>query len=139
MHPQITTQPDLFPDRERDPQADVEWFVKFLAERDWMFAREVLAAVGQPPTEDAKRWVRGLADRSGGRVASGQRGYRLTLRMTSQEFHTARNTLAHQATELQRRVLEMDKVFYTRPPVAVSAGVLDSGNDKLSDGGHKTL
>jgi len=125
-------QPDLFDACPAPDDRDVEWFIGYLAHRDWTFAEDVLVSVGKPVTENTKRWVRGLAERSGGRISSGQAGYLLTRNLTLEQFHHARNTLAHQAQKLQQRVLAMDKVFYTRAPVAVSAGILELENDPSS-------
>jgi hypothetical protein len=80
----------------------------------WKTAVEICTALGLEPTDNHRRKVRLLADASGGRVAGGQRGYKLVGRMEAAEFQHTRNWLISQAREMQRRVLEMDRVFYSR-------------------------
>jgi len=98
---------------------NVEWFVKFLTRRDWITAAEVLGEIRWPVTDSNKRWLRGLADASAGRIGSGQKGYKLVREMTGEEFHHTNNWLNHQAEEMKRRVLEMQREFYRRTPVEV--------------------
>ena len=123
--PPAPLQPDLFTAGPAPDGRDVQWLIDYLRSRDWTLAANICRAIGQCDAkgvvnENQKRWVRGLADRSLGKISSGQRGYKLTLALTGEEYQTARNTLAHQAAELQRRVVEMDHVWYARQPVHAS-------------------
>ena len=67
--------------------ADADWFVAFLCDREWTTARAVLELCGLPVNEDNKRWIRKLADESKGRIAGHQKGYKLTGSMTGDEYH----------------------------------------------------
>ncbi len=114
------TQPDLLTWSPPAPSAGaVAGLLDVLADGQWKTAVEVCEALGLEPTDNHRRKVRLLADASGGRVAGGQRGYKLVSRMEASEFQHARNWLLSQAREMNRRVLEMDRVFYARQPVSV--------------------
>ncbi|HMJ88762.1 MAG TPA: hypothetical protein VK530_03040 [Candidatus Acidoferrum sp.] len=103
-----------------DPKdANVVYLVKLLDGRDWILAADILTEMQKPVNEGNKRWLRALADASCGRIAGGQRGYRLVTAMTQQEYNTWRNGMNHQADEMKRRVIEADRVFYARTPVEV--------------------
>ena len=119
----IATDAPLFEIREDHP--NIDWFVRTLEARDgWTKADEVLAAAGKPVAEYGRRWVRRLADKSKGRIAGGQEGYKLVKRMTGDEFHHWRNWMKSQADKMTARILEADRVFYARAAVDVSTGIL---------------
>lgn len=109
----------LFADaREVDP--NVPYLIGVLQGRDWTTAREVVEIVRmQTNVKWCDRKVRELAQLSKGQIAGGQLGYKLVSLMTGEEFHHARNWMNSQATMMQRRVVEMDRVFYSRKPVEV--------------------
>lgn len=119
----------VLPDGQRDPapaipkvdpkDANVTYLVKLLDGRDWILAAQILEEMQKPATEGNKRWLRALADASCGRIAGGQKGYRLVKDMTQAEYNSWRNAMNHQADEMKRRVIEADKVFYARVPVEV--------------------
>lgn len=90
---------------------DVNWFVGFLAGRDWTTAEELLKAVGKDPTEDAKRWIRSLSDRSNGRVLGFSKGYKLTKALTPADYEHWRNTTLKATRSIRERVLKTDQVF----------------------------
>lgn len=110
---------------------DVQWFIGYLAHHEWIFAGEILRQIGQPETEDAKRWLRGLAERSGGKIVGGQKGYTLMSKLTAEEFHAVRATFESVVRKHQARLIEMDREFYGRPALSLHAGVL-SPNVKLT-------
>jgi hypothetical protein len=87
-----------------------------LGDGGWHSAIELCVMLGLAPTDANRRRIRLVADASAGRIAGGQRGYKLVASMDREEFDRARNFLLSQAREMQRRVLEMDKVFYRRQP-----------------------
>lgn len=96
---------------------DVEWFVRVLdGEAGWVTAAEVLRRVGKPTGEAEKRWLRALADRSEGRVCGGSRGYRLTGKLTHDEYHQWRNTWLSSKDAITARILRTDHHFYSRQP-----------------------
>jgi len=116
----MTSQPDLPLDANPNTEPssrNVEWFVEFLAGRDWITAEDVLKAAALPVNENNKRKIRRLADRSGGRVAGHQRGYKLTVSMTKEEHDWWRNEWLKSARAIQRRVIEVDIIFFARQPV----------------------
>lgn len=114
------SQPDLLSWAPPSPSAGaIAGLLDVLADGQWKTAAEVCVALGLEPTDNNRRKVRLLADASGGRVAGGQRGYKLVERMEATEFQHTRNWLLSQAREMTRRVLEMDRVFYRRQPAAL--------------------
>ena len=90
---------------------DLEWFLDFLAVRGWTTAEVVLRHVGKEPTEDAKRWVRSLAERSEGRVIGQSKGYRLTKHLTTEEYKQWRAASLRSVKSVQERVMKTDQVF----------------------------
>lgn len=101
--------------RENDP--NVEFLCRLIEGRDWITSALILEEMERPVTESNKRWLRALADASGGRVAGGQKGYKLTRQMTRAEYDHWRNWMNHQADEMKRRVLAADHVWFARVPV----------------------
>ena len=96
------------------PVANVEWLIGMLNGADWTLAADLVPAAGKSDTENNRRWVRHLADASGGRVIGGQRGYKLTSVCTLEEYDHWRNASLSMAREIQRRVIEADKIHYYR-------------------------
>lgn len=112
----MTSQPDLFAPAERaapDPN-EVRWLIECLRGQDWLRAEEILAHSGLPVSETHKRRIRRLANASGGRVGSGQRGYKLVAEMTAEEFGHFDRWMAHQEAEMQRRRMDASRVFHTQ-------------------------
>jgi len=109
-----TEQAELPLYKEAAGSANVEWFVQFLQGRDWITAADILKEVFRPVTENEKRKLRGLADASEGRVCGHQRGYKLVQSMTQEEYNWWRNEVLKAVGALQGRVVESDKVFYSR-------------------------
>jgi hypothetical protein len=91
--------------------ADVEWFLGFLKGRDWTTAEECLAAIGRQPTEDEKRWIRKLSEKSKGVVLGFSKGYRLTKSLTPEEYQHWRNTSLKALNSVKEKVLMTDQVF----------------------------
>jgi hypothetical protein len=103
-----------------DPDnANVAMLVELLQGRDWTTAADLLPLFSKPVSDGNKRWVRALADASRGRIAGGQKGYKLIGEMTSEEYQHWRNWMTHQSDEMRRRVIEGDRVFYARRAVEV--------------------
>lgn len=126
----IRTEAPLFEIREDHP--NIDWFVRVLEARNgWMLAEDVLRAAGKPVVEYNRRWVRRLADKSKGRVAGGQQGYKLVKLMTGEEFHHWRNWMKSQADKMTARIIEADRVFYARAAVDVSTGILTPNHPDL--------
>jgi hypothetical protein len=115
-------QPELFRAEPDDPS--VEWLVDYLRGRDWTTAQEILRSLQRPVTDALKRRLRMLAAASAGRVAGGQRGYKLVEEMTVEEYHHWRNWMKSQSDEMTARILQADKVFYRRQPVRTGNGIL---------------
>ncbi len=105
----------------------IDWLVGQLEEAEWLHASVLLERAGRVPvTENRKRWVRALAEMSKGRVAGGQLGYKLVKKMTAEEYHHWRNAMKSQADKAIRRILQSDRVFYSRAAVTQSNGILES-------------
>ena len=105
---------------------NVDWLVRTLEHSDWLLAGDILLRAGRDNTEANRRWLRALAKASKGRVAGGQRGYKLVGEMTRDEYQAWRNWMKSQADEMTARILEADKVWYTRQPVATGQGILET-------------
>ena len=122
------TQPDLFAPKKGHPplptidpdNANVTMLVGLLTDRtDWITSAQLLLELGKPVTDNTKRWVRALADASRGRIAGGQKGYKLVRAMTNTEYQHWRNWMTHQSDEMKRRVIEADRVFFAHNQVKV--------------------
>jgi hypothetical protein len=98
-------------------QDEVDWFVGLLDGRDWVTATAILEESGAPVTDAAKRRLRLLANQSGGRVAGGQKGYKLVVEMTADEFGHFERWMASQIEEMTRRRIEAAGVFHRRTRV----------------------
>lgn len=98
-------------------KTDGQWLVRFLAGRDWMTAEEILVAQGREPTEAARRQIRAAASNSSGLIAGGQKGYKLILALTAEEYRHYRNWMKSQADEMTARILASDKLWYARKPM----------------------
>jgi hypothetical protein len=114
-------QPELSFVQVAPDDPNVGRLVKLLDGSDWTTANDIIQKVF---TTTNVRWqdrqVRALAAASQGEIAGGQRGYKLVRSMTHGEFMHVRNWMSSQATQMQKRILEMDKVFYARKPIATS-------------------
>ena len=109
-----TGQLDFF---ATDNSVDADWLVKLLRGRDWVTASQVLREIGAPDTDAARRRLRATAEASLGRIAGGQGGYKLVEEMTKEEFDHVCSWMLSQTTKMQRRVTEIQLVFYARKPV----------------------
>jgi hypothetical protein len=116
----MITQPELFavqPPVTGPSARDVAWFVDLLRGRDWLTAEELLKELGQPVVETLKRRLRALAEASEGRISSGDRGYKLTVEMTAEEFGEFDRRLAGQESKMKARRVAAQQVFYGRTNV----------------------
>jgi hypothetical protein len=118
----IRTDAPLFTVKPGHP--NVAWLLSVLQHGRWMTAAEILKVADKFITPHNKRWVRALADASGGRVAGGQEGYKLIQSMTAREYQHWRNWMNSQANQMKSRVIEADRVFYSHAAVSTDAGIL---------------
>ncbi|HWD19103.1 MAG TPA: hypothetical protein VHB20_07475 [Verrucomicrobiae bacterium] len=110
-------QLDLF---RMDPKSpNCAFLVELLKGQDWRTAAELLKAIGHDDTESGRRSLRAVAEASEGRIAGGQKGYKLVDEMTIEEFKHYRDWMLSQARKMESRVIQADKVFYSRQPVPV--------------------
>jgi len=101
-----------------DPKSpNFSFMIELLTGKDWQTSRELLTRIGRPDTDGNRRSLRAVAEASEGRIAGGQKGYKLVEQMTAEEFHHYRNWMLSQTTKMERRILQSDKVFYGRKPV----------------------
>jgi len=110
----MTTQLEMFRARAGDP--NVQWLEDYLfAQRDWVTAAEILAALNRPPSENEKRRIRALsqaAAKANGTVISGQRGYRHMKHATIEEARRAYNTLHSESRELEERAMSLSRAAH---------------------------
>ncbi len=100
------TQLDLFAPRAPilTPEA-VDILLAALSHGEWESARSLSGATG---LDD--RQLRAARQASGGRVISGQKGYRLTERATLEEIAHAKAAWRSQARHMIRATIEVERV-----------------------------
>lgn len=108
---------DLFAPPTEAGSREIEWLVGQLRGRDWATAETICKDASLPVTDSSKRRLRALANLSAGRIAGGQKGYKLVESMTREEFGHWRNWMKSQADEMTARILSADRVFYGRRAV----------------------
>lgn len=123
MSDQQTDLP-LFKALEKPAVKDFGFLVQILTGKDWMTATEILTVMGLPATDSHKRSIRAIASDSEGKIAGGQKGYKLVTQMTREEYNHYRNWMKSQADDMTARILKSDKVFYRRQPVETGNGIL---------------
>jgi hypothetical protein len=106
----------------RPASENVQALIELLRGHDWLTSRQLAAQIGwsdETPREreDNGRKLRAIAAASNGRIAGGQRGYKLVSEMTGDEFHHFRNWMKSQADTMTARIVEADRVFYSRQAV----------------------
>jgi hypothetical protein len=68
----------------------------------WVSADELADALGHNI-----RVIRFIANQSGGRIISGNYGYKATINASSDEIETCVNRLSHQAEEMHKRSIDI--------------------------------
>lgn len=111
---------DAVPRGTPSDQPNIEFLVKLLDGRDWLLSLQISDEIfGQTNVRWRERRIRDLAAMSKGRIAGGQKGYKLVLQMTAEEYGHYRNWMVSQANKMKQRVIESDQVFYGRKPVTI--------------------
>lgn len=113
MPPTIQTELPI----PKPSKLDCSRLVDVLRGRDWRTSKEILFAFGESNSESNRRKVRAMASASAGKVAGGQKGYKLVEEMTREEFQHYRNWMASQAEEMRRRVVLSDHLWFKRKSV----------------------
>lgn len=88
--------------------------IEILSGAGWLSAKEICSRMGWAPSEANRRIVRSMAEESGGRVISGQEGYKLTAEATSEEIHHAAAWLKAQAKKMLARASEIEEAYARR-------------------------
>jgi hypothetical protein len=99
--------------QDREPDSVLAVVHILLVSRDWMTAADILRSLGRPDTETDRRWVRKMAEDSGGDIISGQRGYRHTNTATIDEKCHAGNWLISQGNKMRERGLTILRAAHT--------------------------
>ena len=116
----MTTQPELFPAKAPAVDVeDVEFLCAVLHGAGWQTADAIAC---RPAWQSffhrggADRRIRSIGSACKGRILSypGSPGYRLTSEATIEEIQTATNKLRHQANEMTRRAMEVDRVYHKK-------------------------
>lgn len=102
----MNDQFDLFnpPTKPALASGELDTLLRTLRGRDWMTRRQL-----EKETNFTDRTIRGLANASDGQIISGQKGYKLTRESTLEEIRHAANWLKHQAAEMQRRAIAIER------------------------------
>ena len=112
--PATFEQPELIFTRVEEDDSRIEELVRLLTGRDWTKARQILeikfAQNGDTNWHD--RLIRDLAAESGGRIAGGQRGYKLTSALTEEEMFHAVNWMRSQAEKMNTRATEIQRAWF---------------------------
>lgn len=121
----ISGQPELnFTEpTEKGPQitsGEIGLLLNILTGAGWLKAAQIrthekfTAEYGILTPDDAARHIRAIANASAGQILSypGSPGYKLTREATIKEIQTATAKLRHQATEMERRALTIDRVYH---------------------------
>ena len=98
-------------------QPAVDWMIAFLCGRDWTTASEMCQQIGVANTDGHRRSLRAAAEASEGRIAGGQRGYKLVAEMTKEEYNHFRNWMLSQTAKMEYRIVQSDRVFFGRQPI----------------------
>ena len=83
---------------------DLKRFIRFATDyKDWITAKNIHTLFGW-----TDRHCRELAQHSGGRIISGQKGYKATIRATVEERTHAKAWLRSQAHKMDVRAMEIE-------------------------------
>ena|ERR1043166_9984743 len=115
----MPSQPELFPPKAPIVAAqEVALLLNVLTGRGWMTAQQIAAtpefAERFERVKNIDRRIRAIANKTDGLVISypGSPGYRLTREATIEEIQSATACLRHQAGEMGRRALQIDRVYH---------------------------
>lgn len=90
--------------KPKPSEKDLKCFVNYLGrEPQWVKAGDMCRVFGFSITENNKRYIRAIAEKSDGLIISGQKGYRHILHATKDEINHASNQLEHQAMLMASR------------------------------------
>jgi hypothetical protein len=111
-------QPDLFAAagarelRPSDKRIErlVPELLAVLRGRGWCSGADLVLWLGLKT--DGLRTIREAANRSAGRVASGQQGYKLTAELTPDEFRKSAGRFRSQAKAMNQRYVEMQRCWH---------------------------
>lgn len=114
---ELTFKPQAAPAIPGVTPANVEFLIAQLRGHDWQTAQHIGERIGwttpgTPLAENEKRWMRACASASEGRIAGGQKGYKLITDMTAEEYAHWRNAMMSQSDEMRQRVIDSDRVFF---------------------------
>jgi hypothetical protein len=102
-------QLELKPPQAPGVEQDVAWLEKLLFDNgSWVTAAEILRAIGRPPTDDNKRWVRDVASRAEFVLSGpGSPGYKHIKHCKIEDIvHYAKSLIA-QGREMVRRGIRL--------------------------------
>ena len=96
------------------PDQDVAWFEHILhLGRDWQTANEILAATLRTPTENNRRWLRGIAERSWLVLSGpGSPGYKHLAHCTPEEIAHCSNAMISQGKDMIRRGIKLRRAAH---------------------------
>lgn len=102
-------------ERPKQPNPQIGDLVAFLTGRDWHTAEEIAAATGWND-----RRVRKLASACDAVISyPGSPGYKLLKSCSADEYHRYRMARRSQARDMIAKVIRTDRIFYSRPGVAL--------------------
>jgi len=105
----MSEQLGLFQTPKTDPK--VSQLLRFLRNRDWLTRKQL---------EQALKWdhrtIRSVVEASEGQILSGQKGYKLTVQSTREEFEESCGQLRSQIKTNTTRLHNQQRIFHQGVP-----------------------
>jgi hypothetical protein len=110
------TQTELFqPKAPAVSASEVEELEGLLERCGWLTAAEILRLLHKPVTDNQKRRLRAIANKSD-TIVGGQEGYNVITNLALNDYRHQRNWMLSQIRMMANRVRRWDKIFYARQP-----------------------
>ena len=95
----------LFKAKKEDPRVDD--LISFLRDRSWMTRKQLSQSFDWNDRE-----IRSIVEASQGEILSGQKGYKLTIQATREEFEESCGQLRSQINTNTNRLLNQQRIFH---------------------------
>lgn len=93
----------------KTPREDirVNKLISFLRDRDWMTRKQLTQTFDWNDRE-----IRSIVEASAGEIISGQKGYKLTMQATKEEFEDSCRQLRSQIRTNTSRLIDQERIFH---------------------------